>query len=88
LEAIVHVALVDLERGEQALAVVALVLVLAAGRRGGPGTGSGLTGALAWMSVFSSIETTSTFSGGPMYRPQTAEQRFPDSGFEKSLMIQ
>src|SRR5450755_2510304 len=36
---------------------------------------SGLTGALAWIPVFSSIETTSTFSGGSTYSPQTSPIR-------------
>ncbi len=55
-----------------------------------PGAGgwSGLVGALAWIPVFSSIETTSTFSGGSTYRPQISPRRSSNSGWEKSLMIQ
>ena len=55
---------VDLERGEQVLGAVAGVLVVAAGgpARGGLGVGpSGRASPLAWMPVFSSIETTSAF---------------------------
>jgi len=47
-----------------------------------------LVGALAWMLVFSSSDTTSTFAGGFTYSPQTSPQRCSNSGLEKSLMIQ
>ena len=58
-----HLAAVDVQRGEQALGAVALVLVLAPARLPRPCLPSGRVGALAWMPVFSSIETTSSSLG-------------------------